>query len=182
MRKRTVTGVVLAMVGLVGCSKDPLDYNTAMMLVKEKNIDPIKITFNASPDLGNDNLKQAYDRLIEAHLIECKQAQPVGTICQPGSAGDDVAQEGDVNLSIVAGHWVPSLISNIRRSAGDSATADVRLQFEPSLLYNEFRTTFDAVKNASDSRLAEITQTQGKTAHVTFQHSEDGWHLDRLDM
>src|SRR5258708_13419252 len=81
--------LVTAAAILSGCrGTDALDAETAMALLKERNMEPVKFTFSAAlPQTpGNVRIAQAYDKLIDAHVIVCTPTQALGKICQPGPA------------------------------------------------------------------------------------------------
>ena len=103
----------------------------------------------------------------------------MGKICQPGPAGDAVTQVGSAELAVVAGRWVPSAITSISRSAGSSATAEVRMQFEMSQLYRDFEDAFDAIQIRAGSSPVE-NKKEGKIAHAVFQRDDDGWHVESI--
>jgi len=164
-----------------GCSGgDPLDYETAMSLVKERQTDPVKLTISASPPAhGGAAVTDAYVRLMDAHVINCTTTEVMGKICQPGPAGEEITPVGSAELSLNAGHWVPSTITSISRSTGSSATAEVRMRFELSPLYRDFEESFDAIQVWAGKSPIE-NKKEGKMAHAVFQRYEDGWHLESL--
>src|SRR5215813_5900244 len=106
----------------------PLSYEDAMNLLRERAAEPIKTSFNASPRAGEQDQKilAAYKKLTDSHVIECKPNATVGTICEPGAAGTALTQNGVSEISYVAGRWVPQSIVAIQRTGRSSATADVR--------------------------------------------------------
>ena len=175
-----VVVVFLAALCVCGCGGDSLDYETAMNLLRERATDPIRTSFNASPRFGGQDprIGQAYQRLIDSHVIQCKTSALVGTICEPGPAGDALTQSGATDLSLVAGRWVPSAIMSIRRNGRTSARAEVRMIFEPTDLFREFEDAFDEIQMPSVT-LSE--RKQGKMAQAVFQHYEDGWHVESLE-
>ena len=166
----------------IGCSGgDPLDYETAMSLVKERQTDPISLTFSASPPAqGGANITDAYARLVDAHVITCTNTEAMGKICQPGPAGESaLTPVGSAELSLNAGRWVPSTITSISRSGGSTASAEVRMRFELSPLYRDFEDSFDAIQIWAGKSPIE-NKKEGKMAHAVFQRYEDGWHLESL--
>src|SRR5260370_41057161 len=122
---------------LSGCGGDPLDYETAMNLLRERVTDPVRISFSASPrhEAQDPKVNEAYQRLQDAHVIQCKASVGVGTICEPGPAGDAITQTGVSDLSLVSGRWGPSAIVAIRRTGRGSAGGEVSMLFEPSELF-----------------------------------------------
>ncbi len=167
---------------LCGCrGSDTLDGETAMALLKERNMEPVKFTFSATPPQGpgNPRIAQAYDRLIDAHVITCTATQALGKICQPGPAGEALSLVGATELALNAGHWVPSTIVSISRS-GSGTVAEVRMAFEPSPLYRDFESSFDDIQAWGGKPGAENLRN-GKTVHATYQHTDDGWHLTGVD-
>jgi len=174
--------VCLWAIWMSGCTSDPLDYETALNLVKDRSSDPIKITFSASPRFSDSDpkIKQYYNQLIEGHVITCEANGSVGMLCQPGPAGDLISQEGSTDLSVVAGRWVPAVITKINRAGRGSVTAELRLSFEPTALYKEYQEVFDSIQNSAGSRLSLAEQKDGKSARASFSHAEDGWHLESL--
>lgn len=169
-----------AAIWMAGCASEPLDYDTALGLVKERSSDPVKLTFSASPQYSRSDpkVKRYYDQLIEGHVIMCETNGAVGLLCQPGPAGDLVSQEGSTNLAVVAGRWVPSVITRINRVGRGMVTAELRLAFEPTGLYREYQEGFESIQNSS--ALSTVEQKEGKSARATFSHTEDGWHLESM--
>jgi len=173
----------LAAGGLTGCGGPaPLDYETAMSVMRDRTMDPVRISFSASPHFENQDprVSQAYQKLIIGHVIECKTNTGVGNLCEPGPAGDALTQNGVTDLTLVAGRWTPSAIVSIRRVGQGSATADVRMTFEPSPLFQEFEEALDQIQTPGLA-LSLNTRKQGKLVHVTFQHYEDGWHVENVE-
>jgi hypothetical protein len=75
-------GIVLILAAcLVGCGGDPLDYETALNLMRERTSDPVRTSFSATPHFQNQD-----------------------------PAGDALTQDGVSELSLVAGRWVPASI------------------------------------------------------------------------
>ena len=157
---------------------DPINYETAMSLVKDRNPEPVKLTFSASPPPNADSkIIDAYNRLVDAHVLTCT-VTAMGKICQPGPAGEALTQVGSAELALVAGRWVPAAITSIS-PGGSSATAEVRLRFESSPTYRDFESAFDAIQLWAGKSAIE-TNKEGKMVHAVFQRYEDGWHLDSL--
>src|SRR5438128_9938195 len=94
--RTTITVLVLATIAGAssGCrSGEPIDYETAMTLVKDRNTEPVKLTFSASlPTDARPNVADAYNQLISAHVLACTTTAAMGKICQPGPAGDALTQ------------------------------------------------------------------------------------------
>jgi hypothetical protein len=166
---------------LTACGGAVLDYETAINLLRERAADPVRTSISASPRFENQDPKvvQAYQRLIDAHVIQCKTTS-VGAICEPGPAGDTLTQNGVTDLSVVAGRWMPAAIVAIQRTGASSASADVRMTFEPSTLFQEFEDAFDSIESAG-SMPASTTRKQGKMVHVTFERYDDGWHVENIE-
>jgi len=166
---------------LCSCGGDPLDYETAMNLLRERALDPIKTTFSASPHFETQDPKVsvAYQRLQDAHVIACKSNAGVGTICEPGPAGDAITQTGVSDLSLVAGRWEPSAIIALRTVRG-SAKADVRMLFEPSELFREFEDAFDQIQGPG-AMVSLDSRKQGKMVRVSYQRYDDGWHVESIE-
>jgi hypothetical protein len=184
MNLKTVVSVcALAAIASVssGCrSGEPIDNDTAMSLLKDRTTEPIRLTFSASPpENGGAAVTDAYNQLIDAHVITCTKTAGMGKICQPGPAGEAVTQVGAAELAVVAGRWVPASITSIAQSAGSSTTAEVRLTFELSPLYRDFESAFDAIQLYGGKSPIE-NKREGKMAHAVFQRYEDGWHLESL--
>ena len=91
-RSVCVLFVFVAVGCLSGCGGDPLDYETAMNLLRERVTDPVRIRFSASPrhEAQDPKVNEAYQRLQDAHVIQCKASVGVGTICEPGPAGEAI--------------------------------------------------------------------------------------------
>ena len=178
--RSTLTISVLALC-LTGCGGALLDYDTAINLLRERAADPVRTSISASPRFESQDPKvvRAYQRLIEAHVIQCKTTS-VGAICEPGPAGDTLTQNGVTELSVVAGRWVPASINAIRRTGRNSASADVRMTFEPSSLFQEFEDAFDSIESPG-SLQASVTRKQGKMIHVVFERYDDGWHVENIE-
>jgi len=174
---------ICAWAALAGCGGgDPLDYDTAMSVLREHGTEPIKATISSSPRLAADDpqIKRAYQELIDSHVIECRDAAGLGMMCTPGPAGDVLKQEGPMELSLPAGQWVPAAIVSIQRSGRNGATAEVRMSFEPSQLYREFETAFSDIQNpAATQALSNIKQP--KMMRAVFQRYQDEWHVESLE-
>jgi hypothetical protein len=184
MRFRSVSALIvsIAAICLSGCGGDPLDYETAMNLLRERATDPVRISFSASPRLETQDprVSQSYQRLEDAHVIQCKTSEGVGTICEPGPAGDAITQSGVSDLSMVSGRWAPSAIVAIRRTGRGSAEVDVRMLFEPTELFAEFEEAFDQIQGPG-AMIALNSRKQGKMVHVKYQRYDDGWHVESID-
>jgi hypothetical protein len=115
---------------------------------------------------------------MEAHVIECKSTS-VGSICEPGPAGETLTQNGVTDLSVVAGRWVPATIVAIQRTGRNSASADVRMTFEPSSLFQEFEEAFDSIESPG-STMSAAARKQGKMVHVAFERYDGGWHVENI--
>ncbi len=180
-----ICGLLWAIVPTSGCRQaDPLDSETAVGLLKDRNTEPIKLVFSASPPISAEGRAvEAYDRLIDAHVLTCSATQAMGKICQPGPAGDVLTQEGTSELSLTAGRWVPATILSISRSGDSSAAAEVRMKFEPSPLYRDFETAFDQIQLGTGSSGASVAdyKKEGKIVHAMYQRSDDGWRLESLN-
>lgn len=174
--------VCLWAIGNAGCGVERIDYETALNLVKDRTMDPVKITISASPHFSESDprIKQYYDQLVEGHVLTCEANGTVGMLCQPGPIAEGINQEGPMDLSVNAGRWVPVVITKINRAGRGAVTAELRLMFEPSPLYREYQTAFDALQNSSSNRLSMTDQKEGKTAHASFVHAEDGWHVESM--
>jgi hypothetical protein len=185
MRLRLFVPVLAAfLVGcLTGCGGDTLDYETAMNLLRERTTDPVRTSFNGSPhfETQEPSVTQAYQRLMDEHVIQCKKSVQVGTVCEPGPAGDALTQDGISELSLVAGRWVPASIVAIRRTGQNSAVADVRMSFEPSEIFREFESAFLLIQAPESTLALDGSHKQGKIVHVTFQRYGDGWHVESVE-
>lgn len=172
----------LAAACLIGCGGDPLDYDTAMNLLRDRTNDPVRTNFSASPRSENEDPKvaDAYKKLVDGHVLQCKPNAAVGTLCEPGPAGDVLSQQGVSDLSFVAGRWAPATILSMRRTGRNSATAEVRMNFEASPLFQEYEDAFDLIQSPG-AAMALSTRKQGKVAHVTFQRYDDGWHVEAVE-
>src|SRR5258708_5073044 len=133
MHFRSVSVLVVSVATgcLSGCGGDSLGYETAQNLLGGRGADPVRISFSASPrhETQDPKVNEAYQRLQDAHVIQCKASVGVGTICEPGPAGDAITQSGVSDLSLVSGRWTPSAIVAIRRTGRGRAGAGVRLLF-----------------------------------------------------
>lgn len=147
-------------------------------------MEPVKITISASPRFSDSDpkIKQCYDQLVEGHVLTCQANGTFGMLCQPGPAGEGIYPEGPTDLSVNAGRWAPAVITKINRAGRGSVTAELRLMFEPSPLYREYQEVFDVLQNSSGSRLSLVEQKEGRTAHASFVHAEDGWHVETMQL
>ena len=71
---RSILPLSLSLLLLAGCGGgDPLDADTALGLIKDRNTDPVQAKFSAIPQLDrqDNRMAQAYQHLIAAHVIEC---------------------------------------------------------------------------------------------------------------
>lgn len=173
--------LMLAWAVLAGCGGgNPLDYETAMDLLRDHSSEPVKTTFSASPrhESNDRSFEDAYGALTEGHVLDCSQA--AGGLCVPGPAGDLLKQEGATGLSMIAGRWVPDVILSIQRGGRISASAEVRMKFEPTLLYREFESALNVIQYPADA-LAMSATKQGKIMHATFQRYDDRWQLETLE-
>src|SRR5690349_11799269 len=110
---------------LIGCGGEPLDYETALNLMRERTSEPVKTSFSATPHAENQDFEvsRAYARLEDAHVLVCKSNSAVGRICEPGPAGDGLTQNGVTDITLVAGRWVPASIVAMQRTGRSSASA-----------------------------------------------------------
>jgi hypothetical protein len=160
-----------------------LDYETALNLLRERTTDPVRISFSASPHFENQDpgVSEAYQHLMDEHVIQCKKNTGTATICEPGPAGDALTQDGVSELSFVAGRWVPASILAIRRTGRNTAVADLRMSFEPSQIFQEFENAFDEIQSAGQTLTLNAVKQQGKMVQVTFQRYADGWHVESVE-
>lgn len=167
---------------LAGCAGETLEYETALNLLRDRRTDPITISFSASPGIaqGDPKVREAYDRLVDGHVLICEPSAAVGVLCRPGPAGEGITSVASTDLSLVAGQWVPSVITKINRSARGTANAEARLSFEPSPLYREYQDAFDVLQSSAEAHVSMAQQKEGKSVLASFVRSEDGWHLDNL--
>jgi hypothetical protein len=175
-------GIPALVLCLTACGGAALDYETAINLLRERAADPVRTSISASPRFDGQvdpKVARAYQRLIDAHVIQCKSTS-VGSVCEPGPAGEMLTQNGVSDLSVVAGRWVPASIVAIQRTGTNSASADVRMTFEANTLFQEFEDAFDSIE-APGSMLAAATRKQGKMVHVSFERYDDGWHVENIE-
>ncbi len=99
-------------------------------------------------------------------------------ICEPGPAGDELAQQGVAELSLAAGRWVPASIVAIRRNGRNAAVADARMTFQPGQLFRDFENAFEQIQSPV-TRTAALKE--GKLVHATFQRYDDGWHVESVE-
>ena len=171
---------ILMTVWLWGCSSGPpLDYQTAMELLRDHSLEPVKVTFSASRPNGPQDVRitRAFQDLIEAHILVCPSNGSTGAICSPGPAADTVESAGPAELSVVAGRWAPSAITAIQVTGRGTATAEARMQFEPSDVYQGLQAAFDALQTP-ESVATVGDRKQGKLVHASFRRYDDGWHLE----
>jgi hypothetical protein len=178
---RAALPITFTLLWLAGCGGgEPLDSETALGLIRDRNTDPVQTRFSAVPqmDRQDNRMAQAYLHLMEAHVIECHTSS-LGTICEPGVSGQGITLSGANELMLNAGHWVPVTVLSISRTGRNRATAEVRLTFEASQLYAEFESDFDSVQTVEAAQ-ALGNKKQGWNAHAVFQHYDDGWHLESI--
>jgi hypothetical protein len=171
---------ILATLSLWGCGGGPpLDYQTAMDLLRDHSLEPVKVTFSGTRPSGPQDVRitRAFQDLIDAHILLCESNGSSSAICSPGPAGDGVESAGPAELSVVAGRWVPSTVTAIDRTGRNSATAEARMQFEPSDVYQGMQAAFDALQTPESVATAG-DRKQGKVVHASFRRYEDGWHLE----
>lgn len=167
---------------LAGCNRgEPLGQPAAMALLRDGNTGAILLRFNASPPdrAGAPIAAKAYDDLVANHILDCSDPSK-GNLCIPGPAGGPIKQDSATALSLPAGHWTPSTIISLQRTSTTTATAQVSMTFEPTNLYREFETAFNALKIAGSSRDLE-QKSEGKIMTATFRQYDDGWHLESLE-
>jgi len=167
---------------LAGCTRgEPLSQPAAMALLRDGNTGAILLRFNASPPdrASSPVMAKAYDDLVENHVLDCSDPAK-GNLCVPGPAGGPIKHDSATSLSLPAGHWAPSTVTALQRTGATTATAQVRMTFEPSNLYREFENAFDALRIAGSSRDLE-QKSDGKIFTATFRRYDDGWHLESLE-
>jgi len=167
---------------LAGCNRgESLGQPAAMALLRDGNTGTILLRFNASPPdrASSPAVAKAYDDLVANHILDCTDPSK-GNLCVPGPAGGPITQDSATSLSLPAGHWTPSTIISLQRTSTTTATAQVRMTFEPSNLYREYETVFDALRVAGSSRELE-QKSEGKIMTGTFRQYDDGWHLESLE-
>ena len=152
-----------------------------MNILQDHKPEPIKMTFSSSPrfDTGDPRIKQAYEQLMESHVVECSETAGVGTMCAPGAAGDGLQQEGAAELSLAAGQWAPAAIASLQRTGRNSASAEVRMSFDPAPLYHEYETAFSNIQSPAATQALSDTK-QPKMMRARFERFDDGWHLESL--
>jgi hypothetical protein len=75
---------------------------------------------------------------------------------------------------------VPSTVITMQRTSLTSATAQIRMTFEPSPLYHEFGAAFDALRTSGASRDLD-QRDEGKIMTAAFRRYDDGWHIESLE-
>jgi len=171
----------LPLFALIACGGgEPLDYDTAMNLMRDRS-DVVRISFSAAPRFNSSDsqLARAYQKLVDGRIIQCKNTEAMGILCEPGPAGDALKQENATELSLVAGKWVPSAILSLNRTGRNSANGDIRMTFELSSTMRDFGDAMDFIQPPG-YLVAQSSWKQGKIVHVTFQHYEDCWHVDSV--
>lgn len=177
----TLRGICGLLAVLSGCNRgDSLEYPAAMNLLRDNNTSNVTMRFSATPPDRTTSalVSRAYDQLKENHVLDCSDPSQ-GNLCIPGPAGGAIQQESATALLLTAGHWAPAAIVSLQRTGTTTATAQVRVSFEPSPLYRDFENAFDALRTAGSSLDLDQKGT-GKTLTATFQRYEDGWHLESV--
>jgi hypothetical protein len=152
-----------------------------MEMLRDSNTPGVILRFNASPPdrAALPDIAKAYDKLAENHVLDCSPPTN-GNLCIPGPAGGPIQQDSATALRFTAGHWTPSTVIALQRTSLTSATAQIRMTFEPSPLYHEFGEAFDALRaSGSSSDLGQIGE--GKVMTAAFRRYDDGWHLESLE-
>jgi hypothetical protein len=168
-----------AAIALSACGgSEPIDHDTAINLMRDR-VDAVRMTFSAAPRFSSTDsrLQAAYQKLVDGHIIQCKNTPALGILCEPGTAGDALTQDSATELSLVAGRWVPSAIISLQRTGRTSATAEIRMSFEPNSTFLDFGDAFDLIQPPG-YMVAQASRKEGKVVHASFQHYEDGWHLE----
>jgi len=174
--------LIYAWAALAGCGGgEPLDYETAMNLLRDHSVEPLKTAISSSPrfDPEAPKIPGAYQKLMESHVLECS-GNGSGLMCSAGAAGEALTPEGAAELSLVAGQWAPTTILSIQRSGRNRATAEVQMSFEPTPLYHEFEAVLSDIQTPAAAQAMSETRLP-KQMHATFARYDDGWHLESLD-
>ena len=160
------------------CGKKELDRQTAMTLLQGKSVSSVTGSFQAySSYLEFSNAKGWYQQLINAGVITCG----TGPVCQPGPAAAGL-QLDFTNFNFQAGNLIPVEITGVSKTGPDSAMAQVRLTFQPSPLYSQYRNAFDHLTAEAQVMGGGPVQpqTQQSSAEALFQRFDDGWRLQSV--
>ena len=175
-------GLVCLLAGffLFGCQKKDLDPKTALKLAQGSGI-PIEgyiaPQYSAPQDfsLGISN----YQTLVEAGLLQCSfeviayKCIPIDSrlVAQTDALGE-IAE-----LRFIAGNFVPSDITGLAQISPDTAKGEIRMSFQPTSFYLQYRGAFDAL-DESPTPVSE--QQQDRIGHAEFQRDDDGWRLKNI--
>jgi hypothetical protein len=182
------SAVVLA-AGLVlttGCrsftSVKPLDRKTARKLTHEMTVASPWIRIPAGLGAAaeqNPKALRAYKKLASSGVLNCDADF---TECAVGPKGKDLIHEGSVGIKVTIGFLVADEISVIRLVDGNSANASVTLRFQPTAVFSGFRSELTAILEAQGDAFAFDQISGGHVATALFHRSNDGWHLESLEL
>ena len=163
---------------LSGCMKKDLDRGTAMKLLQGRNVGVVG-SFQAYADYVHlSSARGWYQQLINARVITCGG----GPVCGLGPSGTGL-QLNFTTFSFAAGTLTPVDVTGVAQTGPNSASAEVRLAFQPSPLYAQYRNTFDHLTAEAQVMGGGPVQpqTQRNAAEAVFQRYDDGWRLQSLD-
>jgi hypothetical protein len=177
---KTITIVFLALLSAViqlGCGKKPLDRDTALRLLQDRNVQSIQMVYEGQPFPPSTH-QSAYQQLVSAGVL---RAEPLvfGQVkyqAGPNNFGGLVSQE---HTEIIAGYLRPTAVTGIRQTGSDEAVAEVTLSFVPSPVYSQFQAAMDEVASDTFKEIFQ-RQKQPRETKATFRRYDNGWRLENF--
>jgi hypothetical protein len=173
---------VISLIALVSlccsCGKKDLDRETAMKLLQGKSVASVVGSFQAYADYAQFSAARGwYQQLINARVITCGG----GPVCSPGPSGTGL-ELNFTTFSFSAGSLTAADVTGVAQTGPNSASAQVRLIFQPSPLYGQYRDVFDHLTAEAQVMGGGPVQpkTQRGTAEAVFQRFDDGWRLQGI--
>jgi hypothetical protein len=175
-------GIIWLLAGffLAGCQKKELDGETALKLLQSRNI-PVEGRIAAQYSVVQNDIitTSSYQPLVEAGLVQCSLEVSVYK-CLPTDSRL-VAETNDAGeiaeLKFIAGNLVPAEATAILQVSDIAAKANVRMSFEPTSFYTQYRGVLDTL---DESSTPVNQQQQDKILLAEFQRNEDGWRLQNI--
>jgi hypothetical protein len=171
---------LIAALFLAGCQKKELDGETALKLLQSRNI-PVEGRIAAQYSVVESGFASAssYQPLVEAGLVQCS-LEVIVYKCIPTDSRL-VAETNDAGeiaeLKFIAGNFVPSEITAIAQVSDTAAKGDIRLSFQPTSFYTQYRGVLDTLDESS----TPVNQLQrDRIVHAEFERNDGGWSLQNV--
>jgi hypothetical protein len=158
--------------------KPGLDRETATKLVRGHGL-TIQGSFGV---LNSGDQDRFYQQLMAGEVIVCQKGSGLSDPeCLPGRRGSGVSR-GSGEIVFVAGSLMPVEVTGVTKTSETSAVADVRLSFDPTAMYAQFREALDQLDGHSGSSSKEflMQKKQRSAAQATFQLYDDGWRFQSI--